>query len=60
MHLKVCSHLAPMPKFASNFNIVSMVTLMLMQGMGIEGFLYICALLPLLPLLAAANEVAGR
>ena len=34
--------------FASNFNIVSMVMLTLMQRMGIEPILCVCILLPLL------------
>ena len=34
--------------FASNFNIVSMVMLTLMQRMGVKPFLCICVLLPLL------------
>ena len=39
---------APAFTFASNFNIVSMVMLMLIQRIGIETILCICILLPLL------------
>ena len=54
LSVKVYSHLASKltfaSAFASNFNIVSMVMLTLMQRMCTEPILWNCALLPLLPL----------